>query len=130
MPKLILPLLLISISFSVLLTACAAPTSEAASTVEEYLSSLASHDGNQVSNLSCQDWETDALLEVDSFQLVNVTLEEVSCAVVNETAGEFEVQCTGAIVSTYNNEVTRIDLAGRVYRVIQEKGDFFVCGYQ
>jgi hypothetical protein len=113
-----------------LLSACVNRQEEAAATVEAYLQAIVEHDGNQVSNLSCQEWETDALTEVDSFQLVQAELEDVRCTGAGEGDDGIEVQCSGAIVTTYNNELSRIELAGRVYHVVNENGDWFVCGYR
>jgi hypothetical protein len=115
---------------AMLLAGCASPEVEAARTVDQYLHGLVNQDSNQVSNLSCKDWEAQALLEVDSFQLVKAALEDVRCAATGRTEGGVIVHCSGAIVTSYNNESTRIALDQRDYFVTQENGDWFLCGYR
>jgi hypothetical protein len=121
-------LVVLLLAAAALLTACGDQKNEAAATVEDYLQGLVNHDSNQISNLSCSAWEMDALTEVDSFQLVKVTLEDVRCSTLAELPDGYQVRCTGAIETSYNNEQSRIDLADRTYIVQREKGDLFVCG--
>jgi PBP1b-binding outer membrane lipoprotein LpoB len=120
-------LLLLGLLF---LTGCASPEKQAVRTVEQYLQGIADQNVNQVSNLSCESWESSALMEVYSFQLVKTSLDNVECSVLDRQEDGIRVRCTGAIVTTYNNEVARIDLDHRTYFVRQESGDLFVCGYQ
>jgi len=37
--------------------------------------------------------------------------------------------CKGSIDATYNNEVRNFHLSERTYRVVQQGGDWLVCGY-
>ena len=120
-------LLLLSMLF---LSGCASLDEQAVRTVEQYLQGIADQNVNQVSNLSCKSWESSALMEVYSFQLVKTSLDNVHCSVLDREEDGIRVRCTGAIVTTYNNEVDRIDLEHRTYFVRKESGDLFVCGYQ
>ena len=36
--------------------------------------------------------------------------------------------CKGKIVATYNNEDQELDLSVRTYQVVQEGGEWLVCG--
>ena len=36
--------------------------------------------------------------------------------------------CNGNIVATYNNEDQQLDLSVRTYQVVQEGGEWLVCG--
>jgi hypothetical protein len=112
------------------LTGCINKSNEAVHTVEQYLQALVAHNSNQVSNLACQDWEFEALLEIDSFQLVKASLDQLNCTPVEESADGVVVQCSGSIVTSYNNEVTNIELDQRNFFVKNEHGDLFVCGYR
>ena len=103
---------------------------EAVRTVEQYLQGLVEHNSNLVSNLSCSAWEQEALMEVDSFQLVSVSLQDVNCRAVGEDPEGITVNCSGAIVTSYNNELMHIALDQRNFLVKQENGDGFVCGYR
>jgi hypothetical protein len=40
------------------------------------------------------------------------------------------VDCTGSIIATYNEEDQELDLSVRTYRVVQQGGDWLVCGTQ
>ncbi len=123
-------MLLLLILLTVLLSACATKKDPAAQTVEQYLNGLVTQDRNLVSGLSCPTWESEALTELDSFQLVKASLDQVTCKAAEENSDGTTVSCTGAIVTTYNEEQSRIDLSRRDYLVTKEGGDYFVCGYR
>ncbi|MCC6568916.1 MAG: hypothetical protein IT315_06730 [Anaerolineales bacterium] len=127
MRKILLTLLLANS----LLTACASSASDApAKAVEEYLNALVAKDAARLPTLVCGDWEEDALIELDSLQAVNARLENVACSQTG-TEGNFAlVDCAGSIVLTYNNEDQNLDLALVTYQVVEESGEWLVCGKQ
>jgi hypothetical protein len=125
--------LIILLAASTLLAACAAPGSggsPAVQAVQAYLQALVSKDAAKLSNQSCKAWESDAILEMDSFQAVTATLEGVSCQETGKDGSTSLVNCKGNIVATYNNEKQNLDLSPRTYKVVQEGGEWRVCGYQ
>jgi hypothetical protein len=98
--------------------------------VEAYLNALVAKDSTALSTLSCADWEPKAIMELDSFQAVQVRLDGLSCEKVG-TDGDFTlVNCSGNIIATYNGEDQNINLAMRNYQVIEQNGENLVCGYQ
>ncbi len=113
-----------------LLAGCVNQEDEAAQTVEQALQALANQNANLVSNLSCQEWESNAIMEVYSFNLVKTTLDNVRCSTLGKEADGYTVHCSGAIVTSYNNETSCIALDQRTYFVREESGDLFVCGYR
>ena len=113
-----------------LLTACAQPGDQAAKTIENYIKALVEKDANRLSALSCAAWEPDAQLELDSFQSIATKLEGLSCASISTDDNVTSVQCQGNIIATYNNEDEKIDLSFRPYKVINQGGEFLMCGYQ
>jgi predicted small secreted protein len=118
---------------STLLAACGAQAgggSPAVQAVQAYLQALVAKDATKLSNLSCAAWESDATLEMDSFQAVTATLQGVSCQETGKNGSATLVNCNGAIVATYNNEKQNLDLSPRTYKVVQEGGEWRVCGYQ
>lgn len=120
-------LALVAISF--LLASCGQSNSDApAKAVEDYLNALVAKDADRLPTLVCGDWEDDALIELDSFQAVTASLENVSCAQTGTDGDTTLVNCTGNIVATYNGEDQRLDLAVRTYQVVEEGGDWLVCG--
>ena len=105
-------------------------TSSPESAVESYLKALVGKDSTSLSTLSCADWEPGALMELDSLQAVDVRLDGLSCAKAGSD-GEFTlVNCQGKIIATYNGEDQNIELSTRNYQVLEQNGEYLVCGYQ
>jgi len=73
-------------------------------------------------------WEDDALLELDSFQAVTTKLDGLACQQTGTDGDTSLVLCKGKIVATYNNEDQDLDLSVRTYQVVQQDGDWLVCG--
>ena len=118
---------------STLLAACGAQaggSSPAVQAVQTYLQALVAKDPAKLANQSCKAWESDATLEMDSFQAVTATLEGVACQETGKDGSTALVNCKGNIVATYNNEKQNLDLSPRTYKVVQEGGEWRVCGYQ
>lgn len=111
-------------------TGCTYPTSEPVRVVKDYIRALSAQDQIAISNLTCKDWETQAFLELDALQLVKASVSSLDCREVERVSGGVIVQCTGAIETTYNNEISRIDLSQNRYFVSHENGDWLACGYQ
>lgn len=112
-----------------LLTACGSQNSSApAEAVEDYLAALVEKDANRLTTLSCGAWEEDALLELDSFQAVTARLEGLACEQTGTDGDTALVLCNGNIVATYNEEDQELDLSVRTYQVVQEGGEWLVCG--
>lgn len=103
---------------------------DVAAAVEDYLQAIVDKDPDTVVNLSCAAWEEDALREVDSFQAVDVTLQDASCEVTGTDGDASLVTCTGAFVTTYDGENQELDLSRQTYRVVNEGGEWRMCGYQ
>jgi hypothetical protein len=114
----------------VLLSACGTGTDQAAAAVEGYLTALVAKDSDSISALSCADWEMQALLELDSFQAVETRLDGLACTSVLEEDGTSSVTCTGNILATYNDEESKFDLSLRTYAVVEQGGEYLVCGYR
>ena len=111
------------------LTACAASNGNPpVKAVEDYLNALVAKDANRLSTLSCGEWEDDALLELDSFQAVNTRLEEVACQQTETDGSAALVLCNGKIIATYDTEDQELDLSVRTYQVVEEGGEWLVCG--
>lgn len=119
------------IVFSIILASCGQSANDPARTVETYLGALVEKNASRISSLSCADWEPMALLELDSLQAVETRLEGLTCSTTTEaTDGTFSVDCTGKLLATYNNEDQEIDLSSNTYIVIEQGGEYLVCGYR
>ena len=111
------------------LSACASSNENApAKAVEGYLNALVTKDADRLSTLVCGDWEDEALLELDSFQAVTPRLDGLTCEQTGTDANTALVLCNGKIIATYNNEDQELDLSVRTYQVVQEGGEWLVCG--
>ena len=122
-------LILILVILANLLSACATKKDDApAKAVEDYLNALVAKDSDRLTTLSCSDWEDDALLELDSFQAVTTKLDGLACSQTGTDGDTALVLCKGKIIATYNNEDQELDLSARTYQVVQEGGEWLVCG--
>lgn len=124
----LLTVLSIALAAHLLLTACASSTDAPAKAVEAYLTALVNKDADRLPTLVCGEWEEDAIMELDSLQAVTARLEDVACSKTGTDGETALVFCTGNIVATYNNEDQKLDLSTRTYQVIEQGGDWLVCG--
>lgn len=129
MRKLLLILLIVFIAnFS--LTACSSSSNSdaPAQAVEDYWNVIVAKDANRLSTLVCGDWEDDALTVLDSLQAVSARLENLSCSQTSTDGSTALVDCAGKMVLTYETEDQEIDLSLYTYEVVEEGGDWLVCG--
>ena len=111
-----------------ILAACASNTDAPAQAVENYLNALVNKEADKLPTLVCGEWEEDALIELDSFQAVTASLEDLSCSQTGTDGDTFLVNCTGNIIASYNGEDQKLDLSTRTYQVTEQSGDWLVCG--
>lgn len=111
-----------------ILTACSSNTDAPVKAVENYLNALVNKEADALPTIVCGDWEEDALIELDSFQAVTASLENVACSQTGTDGDTSLILCTGNIVASYNGEDQRLDLSTRTYQVVEQGGDWLVCG--
>jgi hypothetical protein len=127
----LLPALWLTIIFGVLIAGCAgSQTNTAPTTTQAYINALVSKDATMLTSLSCAAWEADAKTELDSFGAVTARLEDLSCKEAGKDGNFTLVACTGKIIANYNGEDQTINLADRTYKMVQEGGDWRMCGYR
>ncbi len=112
------------------LSACANAEKPAARAVEDYIRALVAKDANQLSALSCAAWEPSAQTELSSLQAVKAQLQGLVCTVSGTDGTTTLVTCKGKIIVTYNNENQGLDLSSRTYQVVQQGGEYLMCGYR
>jgi hypothetical protein len=119
------------VMIAVLLAGCsgASPKNGAAQAVEVYLQALANRDLNQMISVTCADWESQARLEYDSFAAVKLELKDLSCQETGQDQSSTLIACSGTIIANYGAEDLQIDVADQTFQVIQEGGEWRVCGY-
>lgn len=112
------------------LTACGSASSPA-DAVTVYLEALAENDQSSAVASSCAAWEKQALAEGASFINVKVSLDDLSCQVVDEAETQATVTCSGKYMFSYDaGEDQELDLSGRLFSTIKENGEWRMCGYQ
>jgi hypothetical protein len=107
---------------------CASSSDAPAKAVEEYWSVIAAKEADRLPTLVCGDWEDDAITVLDSLQAVSARLEEVSCSQTGTDGETALVDCVGKMILTYDTEDQEIDLSVFTYEVVEEGGDWLVCG--
>ena len=123
------PILILSLILAtIILSACASNSEAPVQAVQNYLNALVNKEADKIPTLVCGEWETDAMIELDSFQAVTASLENISCSQTGTDGDTALVLCTGNIVLSYDNENQNIDLSTRTYQVVQQSGDWLVCG--
>lgn len=128
--KIIRSTLFVMLGLSMLLTACGPSDEAAANSIEHYIESVVSQDMDAAINASCADWEADARTEVISFDGVSAHLEGMSCSVISTDGDTNLVSCAGEIIATYAGEDTPLPLTDYVYTVVNEGGEWRMCGYK
>ncbi len=123
----LLPILFL---LTIFLSGCNGASSGAPQAIESYLEALEAKELNQMIFLSCADWEAQARVEYDSFAAVEVTLEEIECQESAQDGDYTLVSCTGRIVASYGAEDLIIELPERMFKAIQQGGEWRMCGYQ
>lgn len=126
----IVQFIILTIFILLLSTGCESKEEQAAASVENYLTYLVNQDATKLSNISCSDWEEQAIMEMDSFQAVSPALEGMECKLDSANGDVYLVKCNGKIVTTYNDEAREFDLARNTYRVVSSEGELLVCGYE
>ena len=128
-PNLAYLLSVLIITLILLLTACSSNQNGAAQAVEAYIQALSNKDQAKLSNLSCSDWEADAMLEMDSLTAVGSKVENLACQQTGQEGSDTYISCTGVMALDYNGEAQQIDLSSRTYIARQEDGEWRMCGY-
>ncbi len=121
-------LVLLSLLINILSVSCAAQSSPEKA-VEGYLQAIVQKDVVKAASLSCLAWEEEAYAEASSFETVEVRLEGLRCEVSAEEGESQRVRCEGEIVANYGGEDQDIPLNQRDFFVVQEGGEWRMCGY-
>lgn len=69
-------------------------------------------------------------MTLDSFGNVEASLIDFACETINDEGAAAKVTCEGAISATYDGEAREFSLSEQNYLVIQEGGEWRMCGYE
>lgn len=104
-------------------------TAAAAQALERYLGALTSKNESLYSQSICKDWETQAFLEFDAYQGLELVLRGLVCQSTGTGPGEAQGNCQGKILMNYGNERQEVDLSRRNYRLTFTGDQWLVCGF-
>lgn len=114
-----------------LLASGCAQQSDGPAAVENYLKAMVAKDRESFVKQFCDVYEAGAMTEFDSFGAVDAKLDGVDCETAGTDGDYTLVKCKGSIAVTYQGEDNKLlSLEDTVYRVVQENGDWKMCGYQ
>ena len=102
----------------------------AAQTVQSYLQARVQSNVDTMIGLSCASWEAQARIEAASFKSMKVTLDTIACKDAGTDGSATLVACTGKIVTTYNGESRDWSVSDKQFKVVQDRGDWRMCGYK
>jgi hypothetical protein len=116
--------------FLIILTACSTRNTQPEQAVEAYLNAIVEAKIDKITTVSCAEWEESAWLELDSFQGVEVSLVDMQCTQSGTDGDTALVTCSGHFLTSYDGEAMEIDLSTREYELVQQGGEWLVCGYR
>ena len=116
--------------FLIIFTACTPKNTQPEQAVEAYLNAIVDAKIDKITTVSCAEWEESAWLELDSFQGVEVSLVDMQCAQSGTDGDTALVTCSGNFLTSYDGEAMEIDLSTREYELVQQGGEWLVCGYR
>jgi hypothetical protein len=123
----VIPLLFL---FSLSLLACSQVDDVPARIVENYYQALVDKDQARMLSNSCADWETTAIFEYDSFVSVKTELVDFKCQSILQEDNVAYVTCEGAISASYDGEIRQFPLDEQTFSVVNQGGEWFMCGYE
>ena len=123
-------IIILIILTSLSLAACAGSQDAPAQAVEQYYQALVDKDQDRMVSLTCADFETQALLEFDSFVSVETTLSDFACQTASQEGDTASVTCQGGISASYQGEAREFPLSGQTFLLVQQGGEWLMCGYE
>lgn len=120
--------LIVLIFFLGLAGCIGAQTDDAARVVVNYYQALVNRDLNQLIASSCAEWESQARTDFNAFDAVKLELNNLQCHTTGEDGALKLVTCTGSIIANYGAEDQEINIADRTYQVMNEGGEWRMCG--
>lgn len=104
-------------------------TSGPTAAIESYLQTRITGDTQKLIAQSCKAWESGANLDADSIRNRNPKLDSVACQKTGQDGDTTLVNCTGKIITNYDGKDNAVELSKQTYKVVQEDGQWKMCGY-
>lgn len=128
--KSLITIMTLAFLFCLTLLACSQVDDVPARIVEIYYQALVDKDQARMLTNSCATWETTAILEFDSFVSVKTELVDFSCQTTRQEEDIAYVACEGAISASYEGEIREFPLNQGSFVVINQGGEWLMCGYE
>lgn len=94
--------------------------------VYRYLEARTRTNSADMQALSCAKWDSQALVQSQSFRAMNAQLQNVSCMASTPEGDAVTVSCEGVIRTVYNGQTRDWAISG--YSLVQEEGEWRICG--
>jgi hypothetical protein len=119
-------------ALSLALSACSGggQAAGAPQTVQAYLEARVAGNVDKMTTLSCSDWEPQVKIEASTFASMKAEFVDMKCQESGTDGDATLVACTGKIVTTYQGEKRDWDLSAKQFRVVQQGGEWLMCGYK
>jgi hypothetical protein len=91
-----------------------------------YLQARVEGNAGRMQGLSCASWDSQALVQAQSFRAMKATLDGVGCSTSSQDENSATVSCWGQIVTEYNGETRNWPLGN--YAMVAEGGQWRMCG--
>ena len=117
------------LTLGAILAGCSGDQALAVKSVETFFQAILEKDETLFRSSVCSDYENVAMMDFSSFAIVETRMENFSCESEGETNGQVSVRCQGNLQASFGNEVRSFDLSSRIYQVIEENGQWLVCGH-
>ena len=122
-------LTIVCLSLGTILAGCSGDQSLAAESVETFFQAILEKDETLFRSTVCSDYEMVAIIDFNSFAIVDTRMENFSCQAEGNAGEEVLVRCQGNLQASFGDEIRNFDLSSRAYSVIEENGRWLVCGH-
>ena len=127
--KKILLIAIVWLMLGIILAGCSGDQALAAESVETFFQAILEKDEALFRSAIYSDYESVAMMDFTSFAIVDTRIDNFSCVAEGETDGQVSVRCQGNLQANFGNEMRSFDLSSRIYQVVEENGQWQVCGH-
>lgn len=122
-------LALVWLTLGALLAGCSGDRALAAESVETLFQAILEKDEALFRSVVCSDYARIAMMDFTTFAIVDTRIDNFSCQAEGKVDGQVSVRCEANLQASFGNETRSLDLSSRIYQVVQEDGQWLVCGH-
>ena len=113
----------------VFLPGCGNNQSLATQSVEEYFQAIVEKNQDMLVSKVCTSYEPNAMMDFNTFAIVKTSLENFSCQSTTTNENGYDVNCQGSLQAKFGDELRTFDLSKRTFQVVEENGNWLICGH-